>query len=260
MSKWSLILAGAGLCLSPVATAVQQAQQSEQQDLETIEVTGSRLKGVDMEGANPVQMFSQEDIIDRGHLTIGSFLRDLPQAATAGTFTTNGNVGGADGAPAGSAGVSLRGLGSSSTLVLVNGRRVNVSSFANGSDSFVNVNNIPMAAIERVDVLTDGASSIYGSDAIAGVINFILRDDFEGHEISLMYGDDTASSDASRVNATYVGGFNTKNSNTTVILDVVKQNALFNSDRPIDVTYESNTFVDIDGTEYAEPYCNGGEA
>ena len=77
-------------------------------------------------------------------------------------------------------------------MVLVNGRRVNVSSFANGSDSFVNVNNIPMAAIERVDVLTDGASSVYGSDAIAGVINFILRDDYEGHELSLMYGDDTA--------------------------------------------------------------------
>lgn len=264
MSKWSLIVPVAGLCLSPIAAAMQQAQDAQQteqqQDVETIQVTGSRLKGVDMEGANPVQVFSQEDIVDRGHLTIGSFLRDLPQAATAGTFTTNGNVGGADGAPAGSAGVSLRGLGSSSTLVLVNGRRVNVSSFANGSDSFVNVNNIPMAAIERVDVLTDGASSVYGSDAIAGVINFILRDDYEGHELSLMYGDDTASSDASRVNATYVGGFSTKNSNTTVILDVVKQNALFNSDRPIDVTYESNTFVEIDGTEYAEPYCNNGTA
>ncbi|MGM0629725.1 MAG: TonB-dependent receptor plug domain-containing protein [Pseudomonadota bacterium] len=265
MSKWSLLIPLAGLTLSPVALAMQQAnteneQQEQAQVDENIQVTGSRLKGVDMEGANPVQIFSQEDLNQRGHISIGSFLKDLPQAATAGTFTENGGVGGADGAPAGSAGVSLRGLGSSSTLVLVNGRRVNVSSFANGADSFVNVNNIPMSAIERIEVLTDGASSIYGSDAIAGVINFIMRKDFEGHEVSLMYGDDTNSADGSRYNATYVGGFNTKNSNTTVILDYASQNSVFNSDRPIDVTFESSTFVDIDGTEYAEPYCNDGTA
>ena len=167
---------------APAATAEADAEKK----IEKIEVTGSRLKGVDMEGANPLQVFTAEELINKGYDNVASFLRDLPQAASAGTFTENGNVGGSDGTPPGAAGVSLRGLGSSSTLVLVNGRRVAVDSFSNGFDSFVNVNAIPMAAIERIDVLTNGAASVYGSDAIAGVINFILKKDYEGQEISAM--------------------------------------------------------------------------
>ena len=175
---------------------------AEEKDIEKIQVTGSRLKGVDLEGANPVQIFDRDDLTSRGYNTLSDFLRDLPQASSAGTFTENGGVGGNDGSPAGSAGVSLRGLGSSSTLVLVNGRRVAVDSFTNGFDSFVNVNAIPMSALERVEILTDGVSSVYGSDAIAGVVNFILRQDVEGHEVSASYGDDTKDSDFGRYNLT----------------------------------------------------------
>ncbi len=243
----------------------QQAQATEQDEatIEKIEVTGSRLKGVDMEGANPLQIFSRDDLAKKGYDSVSAFLRDLPQASSAGTFTENGGVAGNDGTPAGAAGVSLRGLGSSSTLVLVNGRRVAVDSFTNGFDSFVNVNAIPMSALERVEILTDGASSVYGSDAIAGVINFILRKDYEGHELSAFYGDDTASGDFSKYNLTYTGGFSTDNSNTTVVIDYFDKNALFNTDRPIDVTFTSSTRVSIDGSDYAEPWCgsatsNGG--
>ncbi len=149
------------------STMAQQAATEEPQ-IEKIEVTGSRLKGVDMEGANPLQVFSRDELTSRGYDSISSFLRDLPQAS-AGTFNEIGSTAGNDGTPAGSAGVSLRGLGSSSTLVLVNGRRVAVDSFANGADTFVNVNAIPMSAIERVEIRTDGASSVYGSDAIAAL-------------------------------------------------------------------------------------------
>lgn len=227
---------------------------AEEQQIEKIEVTGSRLKGVDMEGANPLQVFSRDDLTRRGYDSISSFLRDLPQAS-AGTFNEIGGTSGNEGAPAGSAGVSLRGLGSSSTLVLVNGRRVAVDSFSNGADTFVNVNAIPMSAIERVEVLTDGASSVYGSDAIAGVINFILRKDVEGHEVSVMYGDDTSSHDFSRKNLTYVGGFATANSNTTVVIDYFDRNALFNKDRDVEVTFKSNTRVTIDGVDNPEPWC-----
>ncbi|MGL4222420.1 MAG: TonB-dependent receptor plug domain-containing protein, partial [Shewanella sp.] len=212
-----------GLALSPIAVAVANEleksspnQPSAEPEVERVAVTGSRLKGVDMEGANPLQSFSQDEITKRGYASVSEFLKDLPQASSAGTFSETGGVGGADGAPAGASGVSLRGLGSSSTLVLVNGRRVAVDSFSNGSDSFVNVNAIPLSAIERIDVLTDGASSIYGSDAIAGVINFILRKDFVGHELTAQYGDDTSEHDASRKNLTYAGGFATEKSNTTV--------------------------------------------
>ena len=245
------------------ALGAEEQTTATEQKTEKIQITGSRLKGVDMEGANHLQVFSREDMTKRGYDSVGSFLRDLPQASSAGPFTENGGVGGADGSPAGSSGVSLRGLGSSSTLVLVNGRRVAVDSFTNGFNSFVNVNAIPMSALERVEVLTDGASSVYGSDAIAGVINFILRKDVEGHEVSVSYGDDTKSSNFGRTNLTYVGGFNTEHSNTTLVVDYFDRNALFNSNRPIEVTLKSSTRVSIDGTDYAEPWCgddvsNGG--
>ncbi|QSX29198.1 TonB-dependent receptor [Shewanella cyperi] len=258
-----------GLAFSTVQLAMANATEASAAEAESkfekIQVTGSRLKGVDMEGANPLQTFDKDELVKRGYETIAEFLKDLPQAASAGTFTETGGVGGADGAPAGASGVSLRGLGSSATLVLVNGRRVAVDSFSNGSDSFVNVNAIPMAAIERIDVLTDGASSIYGSDAIAGVINFILRKDFVGHEVSVQYGNDTSDHDASRVGVTYVGGFQSDNSNTTLVIDFAKRNEIFNSDRPVNVTYTSYTEMVVDGNYYAEEWCGddtrwGGEA
>lgn len=252
-----LLCAVFGMALSPVALAVANELEKSQpeQTVERVEVTGSRLKGVDMEGANPLQSFSQDEIAKKGYGSVSEFLRDLPQASSAGTFSESGGVAGADGAPAGASGVSLRGLGSSSTLVLVNGRRVAVDSFSNGSDSFVNVNSIPLTAIERIDVLTDGASSIYGSDAIAGVINFILRKDFVGHELSAQYGNDTSDHDASKTNLTYAGGFETTNSNTTIVVDYATRNPIFNSDRPVNVTYESNTRMSIDGDDYAENWC-----
>ena len=250
------------LCSALLLAFSAQAQQATvtegeeaEKKIEKIEVTGSRLKGVDMEGANPLQVFTAEDLMNKGYDSVASFLRDLPQAASAGTFTENGNVGGSDGTPPGAAGVSLRGLGSSSTLVLVNGRRVAVDSFSNSFDSFVNVNAIPMAAIERIDVLTDGAASVYGSDAIAGVINFIMKKDYEGQEISALYGDDAASGDFGRTNLTYTGGFATENSNTTVVLDYFKRDELMNADRPVNVTFKSSTRVTIDGKDYAEPWC-----
>lgn len=267
--RYSLIGAAILVALTSAAHAqtsannTAPASNSNADTVETIEVTGSRLKGVDMEGANPLQVFSADDLINKGYENVAGFLRDLPQAASAGTFSENGNVAGSDGTPPGAAGVSLRGLGSSSTLVLVNGRRVAVDSFANGFDAFVNVNAIPMAAIERIEVLTDGAASVYGSDAIAGVINFILKKNYVGHEVSAMYGDDSASSDFQRYNFTYTGGFATAHSNTTVVLDYFDRDALMNTDRPINVTFLSSTRVTIDGKDYAEPWCgratsNGG--
>lgn len=263
--QYNTLFAATMLAISGMQPVLAQQTESTEAEIkaksiEKIEVTGSRLKGVDMEGANPLQVFTKDDLIKKGYDSVSSFLKDLPQASSAGTFTDNGNVAGSDGTPPGAAGVSLRGLGSSSTLVLVNGRRVAVDSFSNGFDAFVNVNAIPMSAIERVEVLTDGASSVYGSDAIAGVINFILRKDFEGHELSAMYGDDTASSDFGRTNLTYAGGFATENSNTTLVVDYYDREKLMNSDRPITVTLKSSTRVTIDGKDFAEPWCGDNKS
>ena len=100
-----------------------------------------------------------------------------------GAFSTRGNN--QDSTANGAASISLRGLGADATLVLVNGRRVAISSFAESiTTNFVDINSIPVSAIERVEVLKDGASAVYGSDAVAGVINIILRKDFEGLELS----------------------------------------------------------------------------
>jgi outer membrane receptor for ferrienterochelin and colicin len=103
-----------------------------------------------------------------------------------GTFSTRGNN--QDSTANGAAAISLRGLGADATLVLVNGRRVAISPFAESvTTSFVDINAIPVTAIERLEVLKDGASAVYGSDAVAGVINVVLRKDFEGAELSASY-------------------------------------------------------------------------
>ncbi len=120
-----------------------------------------------------------------------------------GAFSTRGNN--QDSTANGAASISLRGLGADATLVLVNGRRVAISSFAESiTTNFVDINTIPVAAIERVEVLKDGASAVYGSDAVAGVVNIVLRKDFDGFEVSAGYGDVTSGS-ASEMNASASG-------------------------------------------------------
>lgn len=161
-------------------TALPAAAQSAQK-VEKIEVTGSNIKRVDAEGPAPVQVITREEIERSGSNTLSEVIRNLPSNST-GSFdeTFTGSF------ARGSSGVSLRGLGQKSTLTLINGRRMAVYSFAqNLQDGFVDLNSIPLAAIERIEILKDGASAIYGSDAIAGVVNVILRKDYTGAEITV---------------------------------------------------------------------------
>lgn len=138
-----------------------------------VEVTGSRIKRVDAETASAVQVITREEILRSGALTVTDVLRGIPAGNTGG-YTTEGTPGQAFGG----AGISLRGLGAGSTLTLINGRRA--APFGFGSESFVDTNSIPVEAIERIETLLDGASAIYGADAIGGVINIILRKNYEG--------------------------------------------------------------------------------
>jgi iron complex outermembrane receptor protein len=158
---------------------------------------------------------------------IGLFTK-LPMAGQ-GTFSTQGNS--SDNTSNGGSSVSLRGLGADSTLILVNGRRVSVSPFANNIDTaFVDINNIPLAAIKRVDILKDGASATYGSDAVAGVINIILRDDVEGAEISAKLGD-TADGGGKEKNLSIVWGSSTEKSSHTFALDYFDREEILYADR-----------------------------
>jgi outer membrane receptor protein involved in Fe transport len=162
------------LGLASSGAKAQDAQNQDSQKLETITVTGSNIRRVDIETANPVVTIDRAQIERSGKLTVGDLLQALP-AVTGGNVNPQVNNGGSY---AGTASIGLRGLGSQRTLVLINGQR-----FLSGDP-----NAIPSNMIERIEVLTDGASSVYGSDAIAGVVNFILRSDYQGAEFRADYG------------------------------------------------------------------------
>jgi iron complex outermembrane receptor protein len=147
------------------------------EELETITVVGSRIKRTDIETSQPVFVIEREDLQRTGLATIGDILQDLTTNGAALNTTFNN---GGDGTTA----VDLRDLGTGRTLVLVNGRR-----WVTNLDGFVDLNTIPVSIIERVEVLKDGASAIYGSDAISGVVNITTRDTYDGAEASAYLGE-----------------------------------------------------------------------
>ena len=150
-----------------------------QQTIERVEITGSSIKRVDAETALPVQVVSRQEIEATGSANVEQFLQGLGVALQGNSNSVAATASGAT--TGGVSSVSLRGLGSQRTLVLIDGKRVSAGGTLTDSTT-VDVNHIPVAAIERVEVLKDGASAIYGSDAIGGVINFILRKDYKGGE------------------------------------------------------------------------------
>ncbi|MDH5630632.1 MAG: Plug domain-containing protein, partial [Gammaproteobacteria bacterium] len=144
---------------------VGYAEEESDADEKKVTIVGSHIKRQDMEGPSPVFSMSSEEIELTGANDVITLFSKLPISGQ-GTFSTQGNS--SDDTANGGSSVSLRGLGADSTLILVNGRRISVSPFAKNIDTaFVDINNIPLAAIERVEILKDGASATYGSDAIA---------------------------------------------------------------------------------------------
>ncbi|MFY8135107.1 MAG: TonB-dependent receptor plug domain-containing protein, partial [Aquimonas sp.] len=215
--------------------AAEEAAQTEPAEtLDAIVVTGTNIRGIDLQEGQPVTVIDAEDIRQFGAVTVGDLVAQLAESrGGTGTFSTaNSGALQAD-TPAGAAAVSLRGLGTASTLTLVNGRRIAVSSFASGSENFVDINAIPLAAIDRIEVLTTGASAIYGADAVAGVVNFILRDDFEGLRLSASVGDSEAATDELRANTNLVAGYVGERSRGMLVFDAFKRNALYDRDRAI---------------------------
>jgi iron complex outermembrane receptor protein len=160
----------------PAATSTASADTQ----LETIEVTGSRIRQVDLETAQPVVFITRDDIERQGFQNLADILQNLssagnPALSRASPLSAGENVGGSF--------ISLRGVGAARTLVLVNGKRLGIS-----TSGFQDISVIPLAMVERVEVLKDGASAIYGSDAMGGVVNIITRSKFDGLNISATYG------------------------------------------------------------------------
>ncbi len=223
---------GVTLALSVFSLGSQSvlAQSGADDAVDEVVVTGSRIgRGSDFESPSPVLTVDREDIDNSGYLNLQQLLEKIPATGN-GTFSTRGNN--QDSTANGSSAVSLRGLGADATLVLVNGRRVAISSFAESvTTNFVDINSIPVAAIERVEVLKDGASAVYGSDAVAGVVNIVLRTDYEGLEFTAGFGD-TSQGDNAETTFSAVWGTGDDQGNVTMIFDYFKNDTLFNTDRP----------------------------
>jgi iron complex outermembrane recepter protein len=171
------LLSGVSIAAA-VAAALAGASAHAQEEEEAIVVTGSRIPQPNLVTTSPVTQLTAEDITSQGATRVEDMTNELPQVfgAQSSNLANSAN---------GTATVDLRGLGAKRTLVLINGRRMGYGAL---EDSAADLNQIPGALVERVEVLTGGASAVYGSDAIAGVVNFIMRDDFEGVRLDAQYG------------------------------------------------------------------------
>jgi len=170
----ALLTLPAFFSIAPINALAQDAETSTPaQKLETIEVTGSRIRRVDVETASPVLTVDRAAIEKSGKLTVGDLVQQLPSISGAAGNPAVNNGGGSGGSF-----VSLRGLGTNRTLILMNGHRV----------VNADINIIPSNLVERIEILTDGASAVYGSDAIGGVVNFIMRSNYQGAELTSSYG------------------------------------------------------------------------
>ncbi|MBZ2163806.1 TonB-dependent receptor [Alteromonas stellipolaris] len=219
LSALTLALAG----LSSISTSQAQEVEEKAEGVERIAVTGSRIKRTDIEGPSPIQSIDATMIKGMGYENLQQLLERMP-ATGAGTFSTRNNS--QDSTANGAASVSLRGMGPDATLVLINGRRVAISAFAESiTNSFVDINAIPVSAIERIDILKDGASAIYGSDAVAGVVNVILKKDYDGLEVNVGYGGTTGPS-YGETTANMLWGSQSEKSSATVILDYFSNSRL----------------------------------
>ncbi|HWG10829.1 MAG TPA: TonB-dependent receptor [Rhodanobacteraceae bacterium] len=196
-----------------------QGNNQQPQTLQTIVVTGSHIRRVDLETSNPVVAVSAQQIQATGKATIGDIVQQLP-VITGGVENPNVNNGGGSG----STNVGLRGLGASRTLILVDGQRLV------GFQGLVDLNFIPTSAVERIEVLTDGASAVYGSDAIGGVINIILKDNYQGAEFTGNYGI-SDHDDAGREGGTFMFGESSDKGSILAGVEYQKSDDLLQSSR-----------------------------
>jgi iron complex outermembrane receptor protein len=237
MKRNKLALALAGLLLAPVASTAfaQSAQTSDNADqqsakqLQTITVTGSAVPRIDVETPSPVTVLTAQQIQRSGLTTLADVVRSI-SADNSGSIPNAFAAGFA----AGSSGVALRGLTVNSTLVLIDGHRnASYAAADDGQRSFVDLNTIPLAAVERIEVLKDGASSLYGADAIAGVVNVILKTSYKGAEGTFDVGTSEHGGGLTRKATLLFGGgdLDKDGHNAYVSIQYQKDNPIYLRDR-----------------------------
>jgi len=235
--------------VSAFTTSAVFAEEEDAAEESKITITGSRIKRTDMEGANPVQVLSAADIKLSGIDNVGDLLQEIPAVAGAATNTAINNGG------SGAVRVSLRGLGAQYTLVLLNGRRIVAS--GTGANSTVDLGNIPTSIIERVEILKDGASAIYGSDAIGGVVNIITKSDFEGAEFNISHDESTHDGDGGTDTVDFTIGTSSSKGSVVISAYYSEQQAQWSGDRDwskFDLGLDLETNERIPGGSSAPPW------
>jgi iron complex outermembrane recepter protein len=234
------VLAGGLASTIAVPAAIAGQDDEGLRELERVQVTGSRITRTQLEGATPVMTISREDIDSRGFQSVADVLRNM-------SFNVHGSFVQDSGTTAQSqATMNMRGIGSNKTLVLMNGRRMPGSPVLDGQ--IQNLNVLPFAAVERIEILSDGASAVYGSDAIGGVINIILRDDFEGVELNA-YANISDREGGDERGASIVGGVAGPRGNVTYAIEHNKTDIIFSRHRHFNQSFDPGTgnFTDVIG-------------
>ena len=225
--KWRAVMragllpAGIAMVLTPMMASAQEGEK-DATTLDKIEVTGSRIRGADMETQQPVITLSRQSIERQGFTSVADVLQNLtsvgsPAISRAEALASGENVGGYY--------VDIRNLGATRTLVLVNGRRLGAT-----TGGYQDLSQIPMSAIDRIEVLKDGASAIYGSDAIAGVVNVITRKRYEGAEASAYLGE-YGEGDGGKQQYSFTMGSSGDRGGVTLSVEYSKEEPVFARDR-----------------------------
>ncbi|WOJ97738.1 TonB-dependent receptor [Congregibacter brevis] len=238
MNRKALYLAVVASSLAPTLALAQPGTASgvyPTAEIEEVVVTGSRIKRKDYSSISPLVTLDAEQITLSGITAIEDLVNDAPQLVPLNNRTSN-NPGNA------TASLNLRGLGSNRTLVTLNGRRL-IPADASGS---VDINTIPSQLIKRVEIVTGGASTVYGSDALAGVVNFILNDDFEGFEVTGQY-DTYEEGDGAVADLSAVFGFGNDRGHVTGFFNFQDREEVFAGDRPFTAERLQESFNPADG-------------
>ncbi len=210
--------------------AINLTAQDEEEELEEMIITGSMIPTTETAyetRATPVQVLERFQIDQTGFVTAEELLQKLT-VNNGNTVPVSNN---ATGFTSGATSASLRGLGPDTTLVLINGRRLPVfPTGTGGTTAFVDLSSIPASAIQRIEVLKDGASATYGADAVAGVINIIMRDNYEGGELTVRYGNESSGNDSSEFLLSAVYGVKSEKGSITVGMNYYTRNPMFNGD------------------------------
>lgn len=244
--------------------AVEETKTPDESDaiqMETVEVTGSRIRTLGQEqGALPVFTITQVELERRGVTRLADVRWAIPQLAAATGFNDNLQNSGTSRAQTVSTSFNLRGLGGNSTLVLVNGRRIphtgqEAPGGAGGREDF-SVDGIPVNAIERIEILPEGAGAIYGSEAIAGVVNIILKKNYTGAEVRVTY-DNTFDSDVGQTTVSLTAGYRTGKWSAFLTASYENQNGLASRDRWFSATADSRVYGAATAAFYLSQVAGG---